>query len=221
MRTALVMVALGLVAAQGSAQQAQAARSERVIAIRAGRLLDVSAGSVVENATIVVRGDRIEAVGRDVRVPAGAQVIDLSDQTVMPGFIDMHTHSDLSLLVCPGGDSKIHQGVTTEVVGNCGFSPAPLTVEHAATVRSPRSMKMRTIASATLVESAGLTTMSAYFAKSLCPVMPPSPRRNQTPGSAPKPPFTSTAVKAMSLVSSSAAILPAPSKATLNLRGRP
>ena len=53
-----------------------------------------------------------------------------------PGFIDMHTHSDLSLLVCPGGDSKIHQGVTTEVVGNCGFSPAPLTVEHAATVRS-------------------------------------------------------------------------------------
>src|SRR5262245_48219252 len=92
MRTALVMVTLGLVAAQGSAQQPQSARSERVIAIRAGRLLDVNAGSVLENATIVVRGDRIEAVGRDVRVPAGAQVIDLSDQTVMPGFIDMHTH---------------------------------------------------------------------------------------------------------------------------------
>jgi N-acyl-D-amino-acid deacylase len=47
----------------------------------------------------------------------------------------MHTHSDLSLLVCPTGDSKIHQGVTTEVVGNCGFSPAPVTDASAAAVR--------------------------------------------------------------------------------------
>ncbi len=92
MRTTLMMVALTLTTAQANAQQPQPPRSERVVAIRAGRLLDVTSGVVVENATIVVRGDRIEAVGRDVRVPAGAHVIDLSDQTVMPGFIDMHTH---------------------------------------------------------------------------------------------------------------------------------
>ena len=88
-------------------------------------------------------------------------------------------------------------------------------------VRSPRSMKTRTMASDTLVASAGLTMMPVSVAKSLWPVMPPMPSLNQTPGSTSKPSLTSTAAKAMSLVSSSTAILPAPSKATLNLRGRP
>ena len=55
----------------------------------------------------------------------------------------------------------------------------------------------------------------------LWPVMPPTARRNQTPGSTPKPSFTSTAEKPMSLVSSSTGITPAPSNPTLNLRGRP
>lgn len=44
----------------------------------------------------------------------------------MPGFIDLHTHSDYTLLVNPLAESKIRQGVTTEVIGNCGTSPAPL-----------------------------------------------------------------------------------------------
>ena len=44
-----------------------------------------------------------------------------------PGFIDVHTHSDFTLLSSPGADSKIRQGITTEVVGNCGFSPAPVS----------------------------------------------------------------------------------------------
>ena len=42
------------------------------------------------------------------------------------GFIDAHTHSDFTLLSAPGADSKVRQGITTEVVGNCGFSPAPV-----------------------------------------------------------------------------------------------
>ena len=54
-----------------------------------------------------------------------------------------------------------------------------------------------------------------------CPVMPPTIRRNHTPGSTPKPSFTSTAWKPMSLVSSSTGMMPPPSNATLNLRGRP
>jgi imidazolonepropionase-like amidohydrolase len=84
----LAMVS-GLVVAAGVSAQTP---GERVVAIRAGRLIDVSSGTVVENAIVVVRGDKIEAAGREARVPAGAQVIDLSDHTVMPGFIDMHTH---------------------------------------------------------------------------------------------------------------------------------
>ncbi len=68
------------------------ADTSRVVAIRAGRLIDGTGAAVAEGVIILVRGDRIEAVGRDVRPPAGAEVIDLSDATVMPGFIDMHTH---------------------------------------------------------------------------------------------------------------------------------
>ena len=90
MRTLRMLAALALVfsAAGASAQ----AGPERVVAVRAGRLVDVSAGRVIENATIVVRGDRVHAVGTNVQVPANAHVIDLSGYTVMPGFIDTHTH---------------------------------------------------------------------------------------------------------------------------------
>jgi N-acyl-D-aspartate/D-glutamate deacylase len=53
--------------------------------------------------------------------------IDASGRVVAPGFIDVHTHSDFTLLNVPGADSKVRQGITTEVVGNCGFSPAPVS----------------------------------------------------------------------------------------------
>ena len=80
-------LALALLLQQAPAQQAPAA-----IAIRAGALIDGRGGTPVRNAVIVVRGERIEAVGADVRVPAGARVIDLSRATVLPGFIDAHVH---------------------------------------------------------------------------------------------------------------------------------
>lgn len=86
--TCFMILAVSWTAAAQQSRQA----ADRVIAIRAGRLLDVEEGHVIENATIVVRGERIEAVGRDVTVPAGAEIIDLSQHTVLPGFIDMHTH---------------------------------------------------------------------------------------------------------------------------------
>ncbi len=74
------------------ASEIMGADTSHVVAIRAGRLIDGTGAAVAEGVVILVRGDRIEAVGRDVRPPAGAEVIDLSDATVMPGFIDMHTH---------------------------------------------------------------------------------------------------------------------------------
>ena len=52
-------------------------------------------------------------------------MIDATGKYVTPGFIDPHSHSDFSLIVEPDGDSKLRQGVTTEVVGNCGESAAP------------------------------------------------------------------------------------------------
>src|SRR5438477_3233168 len=63
-----------------------------VVAIRAGTLIDGRADTPRHNQTIIIRDNRIEAVGDNVAVPAGAQVIDLSKSTVLPGLIDTHTH---------------------------------------------------------------------------------------------------------------------------------
>jgi len=59
----------------------------------------------------------------------GATVIGATSLVVAPGFIDVHSHADFSLPVCPTADSLVHQGITTAVVGQCGFSPAPLLEE--------------------------------------------------------------------------------------------
>src|SRR5262245_39222808 len=63
-------------------------------AIRAGHLVDVTAGKVLKDQVIIVRGDHIEAVGAasSVKIPDGAKVVDLSGSTVLPGLIDTHTH---------------------------------------------------------------------------------------------------------------------------------
>ena len=67
-------------------------QAEDVTAIRCGQLLNPVDGSLTRNAVIIVRGDRIEQVGADVKIPDGARLIDLSAHTVMPGLIDSHTH---------------------------------------------------------------------------------------------------------------------------------
>ena len=71
-----------------------------------------------------ISNGRIEAIGSLGHAEA-ARRIDATGHVVAPGFIDMHTHSDVSLLDDPGGESKAHQGVTTEVTGNCSYSPFP------------------------------------------------------------------------------------------------
>src|SRR5262245_59357229 len=62
------------------------------VAIRAARLFDGSADALVANAVVIVEGDSIRAVGSGIPVPAGAEVIDLGDATLMPGLIDSHVH---------------------------------------------------------------------------------------------------------------------------------
>ena len=74
------------------AQRVTLPDTTEVTAVIAGRLIDGVDGSVRENVTILVRGTRLEAVGEDIQVPSGATRVDLSDHTVMPGFIDLHTH---------------------------------------------------------------------------------------------------------------------------------
>lgn len=72
----------------------QAGATDRIVAIKAGRLIDSAKGTVLANQTIVVTNDRITSVGPagSIAIPAGAAVIDLSGKTVLPGLIDTHTH---------------------------------------------------------------------------------------------------------------------------------
>ena len=70
-------------------------------AIRAGRLLDPEAGRVLTNQVIVVEGQSIREVGPNVAIPAGAQVIDLSQATVLPGLVEAHNHLALTYKPVP------------------------------------------------------------------------------------------------------------------------
>ena len=62
------------------------------VAIRAARLLDVRSGQFIDKPVVLIKGDRIEAVGSNLAIPAGLKVIDLGTATLLPGMMDMHTH---------------------------------------------------------------------------------------------------------------------------------
>ena len=78
---------------------------------------------------LAVRGDRIVKISPFKPLVRARRVIDAQGRAVAPGFIDPHSHTDIELLVNPRAESKIRQGVTTEVGGNCGFTYFPLSGE--------------------------------------------------------------------------------------------
>jgi N-acyl-D-amino-acid deacylase len=96
----------------------------RRLLITGGQVYD-GLGGAPAVVDMLVEGGRIMALGGTGPVDE-AEVIDAAGCVVAPGFIDIHSHSDFTLLVDPRAVSAIAQGVTTEVVGNCGYGCAPI-----------------------------------------------------------------------------------------------
>jgi len=99
-----------------------------------GRILD-GCGNPWYRGDLAIQDGHIAAIGPVGRLH-GRQTLDMQERFVAPGFIDIHTHSDLSILVNRRAESAVRQGVTTHVVGNCGMSPAPLSAGHLADMRT-------------------------------------------------------------------------------------
>ena len=114
------------------------------IVLANGRILD-GCGNPWYWGDLAIQGGHIVEIA-----PAGTlkglQIIDAAGRFVSPGFIDIHTHSDLSILVNRRAESAVRQGATTHVVGNCGMSPAPVEQAHLGEIKtsgeaSPTSLK--------------------------------------------------------------------------------
>lgn len=96
--------------------------------IRGATIID-GTGSPGRTGDVAVVDGRIAAVASCISGEA-VEVIEAKGRVLCPGFIDAHGHSDFTLFVNHRGESKIRQGITTEVTGNCGFTAGPITPDH-------------------------------------------------------------------------------------------
>jgi len=102
--------------------------------------LVISGGTVIDGtgrapyrADLAIKDRRIVEIG-NIQGPAGTPLLDASGMFVTPGFIDVHSHSDFTLTVDPRAVSSVTQGVTLEIVGNCGHGCAPIVDPEAAKI---------------------------------------------------------------------------------------
>ena len=95
-RMVTMTAAAALVAGLAWAQPAPPQAPAKVTAIKAGRLIDPETGTASANQVILIEGEKIKEVGPAVKIPPGAEVIDLSKLTVLPGFVDAHTHMGIT-----------------------------------------------------------------------------------------------------------------------------
>lgn len=99
------------------------------ILIKNGWVLD-GLGNEAVRCDVGIKSDRIEAMAGDLTHAEARHVIDAAGLTVAPGFIDIHSHTDFTIVRNARAESKVRQGITTELVGNCGFTAAPVRQSH-------------------------------------------------------------------------------------------
>lgn len=133
MRYSFVLRALGALVAVGPVV-AVGAQQQVVTVVKAARMVDVRRGTIVANAVVVVQGGKIVSVGG--AVPSGATVIDLGDATLLPGFIDAHTH------------------LTMDIAGDWTNAPVRTTIADAA-LRGARNARKTLMAGFTTVRDVG------------------------------------------------------------------
>jgi len=93
--------------------------------IKNGKIID-GTGSPSYHADIAIKNGKISRIAKNIT--EGKEVIDASSLTVTPGFIDSHSHSDSKIFNFPEQIEKIEQGITTSIGGQCGLSPAPISI---------------------------------------------------------------------------------------------
>ncbi len=108
--------------------------ADHVIALKAARLFDGKSKALVKNAVVIVQGDKIVDVGSNVPTPSGAQVIDLGDATLSPGFMDAHTHLTLDY----SGDYNIRR-LHGSAIWGAGLSAAANLSMSRCAIRSTKA----------------------------------------------------------------------------------
>ena len=103
------------------------------LVLRNGRILD-GCGNPWFWGDLAIQSGRVAQTGPTGTLQ-GKRLIDVEGNYIAPGFIDIHTHSDVSILINRRAESAVHQGVTTHMVGNCGMSPAPVSDAHLEEMR--------------------------------------------------------------------------------------
>ena len=96
--------------------------------IRGGRICD-GTGAPAYTADLLIQNDRIAGIGNHLS-SGRARIVDAQGLIVAPGFIDVHAHSDLSILAAPEAVGKLSQGITSEISGNCGLSAFPVLTDE-------------------------------------------------------------------------------------------
>ena len=125
------------------------APATQVVAVRAGRLFDVTSGTLLTNQVVLIRGDRIADVGPAVEIPPEASVIDLSGATVLPGMIDTHVHVNgggptvysRAYGSVANAQKDVHAGFTTvvDLDSRGGFGTVDLrTAINSGVIQGPR-----------------------------------------------------------------------------------